>query len=122
MKEKEKRVEYQSPYADPSKYYLAENFDDLKRVEEKWIRSQAKKDDIAEEIAKYDGIWEVEAPQRSILNGDLGLVLKSKAKHAAISSRLNRPFKFAGKPFIVQYEVTLQGMKKLLLGLAIIAF
>jgi calnexin len=45
---------------------------------------------------------------RSILDKDLGLVLKSKAKHAAISSRLAKPFKFAGKPLIVQYEVTMQ--------------
>lgn len=34
--------------------------------------------------------------------------MKSKAKHAAISSRLNKPFVFSSKPFVVQYEVTLQ--------------
>jgi calnexin len=34
--------------------------------------------------------------------------LKSKAKHAAISSRLNRPFVFGNKPLVVQYEVALQ--------------
>lgn len=39
---------------------------------------------------------------------DLGLVLKSKAKHAAIASRLNRPFVFSDKPLVVQYEVNLQ--------------
>jgi len=54
------------------------------------------------------GKWEVEAPQKNGLSHDLGLVLKSKAKHAAISARLDRPFKFTVKPFIVQYEVTLQ--------------
>jgi calnexin len=42
------------------------------------------------------------------LNNDLGLVLKSKAKHAAISARLKKPFLFKKKPFVVQYEVTLQ--------------
>lgn len=72
------------------------------------MKSQAKKDDIAEEIAKYDGIWAVESPHRSLLENDYGLVLKSKAKHAAISSRLNKPFVFTGKPLVVQYEVTLQ--------------
>lgn len=106
--QKEEKIEYQSPYPDNSKFHLAEHFDDLKRFEEKWIKSQAKKDDIAEEIAKYDGIWNLESPQRSILEKDLGLVLKSKAKHAAISSRLNKPFKFGNKPLVVQYEVTLQ--------------
>ena len=40
--------------------------------------------------------------------GDLGLVLKSKAKHAAISAALKKPFVFKDKPFVVQYEVNLQ--------------
>lgn len=56
----------------------------------------------------YDGLWSLESPVRTILEQDFGLVLKSKAKHAAISSKLNRPFVFGGKPLIVQYEVTLQ--------------
>lgn len=34
--------------------------------------------------------------------------MKSKAKHAAISSRLHKPFVFSKKPLIVQYEVTMQ--------------
>lgn len=99
---------YESPYPDPQKYHFAEHFDDIQNVDKKWIKSNAKKDDIAEEIAKYDGIWAVETPQRKLLERDLGLVLKSKAKHAAISSKFNKPFVFGGKPFIVQYEVTLQ--------------
>lgn len=47
------------------------------------------------------------------MKGDLGLVLKSKAKHAAIAARLNKPFVFSDKPLVVQYEVTLQVKKKL---------
>ena len=108
VEESEEKVHYQSPYSDPSKFHFAEHFDDLARFQEKWVKSQAKKDDIAEEIAKYDGEWSVESPQRSLLENDLGLVLKSKAKHAAISSRLTKPFTFTGKPLVVQYEVTLQ--------------
>lgn len=54
------------------------------------------------------GVWEIEAPVRDSSSGDLGLVLKSKAKHAAISSRLKKPFHFHDKPFVVQYEVLLQ--------------
>lgn len=42
------------------------------------------------------------------MENDLGLVLKTKAKHAAISARFIRPFKFTEKPLIVQYEVTFQ--------------
>jgi calnexin len=99
---------YQSPESDPSKYYFADHFDDLQQFNKKWIQSKAKKDGAADDIAKYDGVWSVELPQRKIFDNDLGLVLKSKAKHAAISSHLNRPFVFNTKPLVVQYEVTLQ--------------
>lgn len=42
------------------------------------------------------------------LIGDRGLVLKSKAKHAAISVPLKKTFIFSAKPLVVQYEVNLQ--------------
>ncbi|KFB48341.1 AGAP005032-PB-like protein [Anopheles sinensis] len=100
---------YVTPEVDPSRVYFAEHFDDLfDDVEKRWTKSKAIKDDAAEEVAKYDGEWSVEQPQRPILSNDFGLVLKSKAKHAAISSRLNRPFVFNEKPLVVQYEVNLQ--------------
>ncbi|XP_055682566.1 calnexin-like isoform X4 [Lutzomyia longipalpis] len=99
---------YESPKATPGKFYFAEHFDNLDAFGKQWIKSQAKKDDTAEEIAKYDGVWEVEAPQRPILKQDLGLVLKSKVKHAAIAARLTKPFVFKDKPLVVQYEVTMQ--------------
>lgn len=66
------------------------------------------KEGIDEDLAKYDGLWVVEAPQRDGLKSDLGLVLKSKAKHAAISAKLDKPFQFNDKPLIVQYEVNFQ--------------
>ncbi|PNI26116.1 CANX isoform 12, partial [Pan troglodytes] len=37
-----------------------------------------------------------------------GLVLMSRAKHHAISAKLNKPFLFDTKPLIVQYEVNFQ--------------
>lgn len=68
-----------------------------------WIKSTAKKDDVVEEIAKYDGEWSIEAAKDSELDGDQGLVLKSKAKHHAIAARLTTPFDFKkNKPLIVQ--------------------
>ncbi|RNA15718.1 calnexin, partial [Brachionus plicatilis] len=74
-----------------------------------WIKSKAKKDGVEESIAKYDGEWAVESSSDSVLEGDLGLVLKSKAKHHAISSKLEKKFDFAeGKPLVVQYEVKFQ--------------
>lgn len=47
----------------------------------------------------------METAERDPLKGDLGLVLKSKAKHSAIAAQLERPFVFANKPLVVQYEV-----------------
>lgn len=99
--------DYSSPEPNGN-YYFAENFDDPQSFKKKWVLSEAKKEGTDEEIAKYDGVWEIEAPVRESSHGDLGLVLKSKAKHAAISSRLRKPFHFHDKPFVVQYEVLLQ--------------
>lgn len=101
----ESTISYQSPIPPPGKFYFAEHFDDTKAFNSKWIRSQTTKFNSDE---KFDGEWALEAPERPILANDLGLVLKSKAKHAAIAARLNKPFVFNDKPFIVQYEVQLQ--------------
>ncbi|XP_073818863.1 calnexin 99A isoform X2 [Musca autumnalis] len=100
---------YESPKYDPNQFHFVDHFDDIEKSQKLWVKSQAKKDDIAEEIAKYDGVWSWEAPQRIVWKNDIGLVLKSKAKHAAISSKLLKPFTFKeDKPLVVQYEVTLQ--------------
>lgn len=99
---------YESPVAHPNKFHFADHFDDYNKFLQNWIKSEAKKDDTAEEIAKYDGEWQVEAPVKQVLKNDLGLVLKSKAKHAAIASKLAKPFVFDNKPLVVQYEVTMQ--------------
>ncbi|XP_076319560.1 calnexin-like isoform X1 [Tachypleus tridentatus] len=99
------------PYSTPKpigNVYLAEHFDDPVNFEKRWIVSQAKKDDAEETIAKYSGKWSVEEAEKNGLVGDLGLVLKSKAHHHAISSRLDKAFLFDNKPFILQYEVRFQ--------------
>ena len=57
---------------------------------------------------RYDGTWSLEAAQKRALSGDLGLVLKDKAKHSAISSHLSKPFIFKDQAFIVQYEIMFQ--------------
>lgn len=49
------------------------------------------------------GVWEVEEMKDTKLPGDKGLVLKSKAKHHAISALLLRPFTFDTKPLFVQW-------------------
>lgn len=97
-------INYESPVIQPGKYHFAEHFDDPNTFEEKWVKSTAKKG----EESTYDGEWSVEAAENPILRNDLGLVLKSKAKHSAVASRLVKPFVFIDKPLIVQYEVQLQ--------------
>lgn len=100
--------DYQSPQIDSKNVYLAEHFDDVASFKKKWVKSEAKKQGVDENIAKYDGKWEIQSPSRRILKNDLGLVLTTEAKHAAISTLLDKPFEFKDKPLIVQYEVTMQ--------------
>ncbi|KAG7215242.1 hypothetical protein INR49_022665 [Caranx melampygus] len=64
--------------------FFAESFD--RGTLDGWVQSNAKKEDADEEIAKYDGKWAVEEMKDSKLPGDKGLVLKSRAKHHAISA------------------------------------
>ena len=72
-------------------------------IGKEWIQSLAKKDDVDDLIAKYDGKWAIEPSVDSVLEGDMGLVLKSKAKHHAISSKIMKPFHFSNKkPLIIQ--------------------
>ncbi|CAG0892149.1 unnamed protein product [Darwinula stevensoni] len=102
-------VKYETPKLKGSgPTYFADHFDDEKASESQWMRSQAKKDGVESDIAKYDGIWKVEAMSKTALPGDYGLVMKSKAKHSAISAKLDKPFVFDSNPLIVQYEVAFQ--------------
>ncbi|XP_065927321.1 uncharacterized protein [Magallana gigas] len=88
--------------------HFADSFNKKDEFKSRWTVSQAKKDGAEENLSKYDGKWKVEVPKSSAVEGDLGLVLKSKAKHHAVASKLNKPFKFDGKPLFVQYEVKYQ--------------
>ena len=66
------------------------------------MKSEAKKDGADEDIARYNGEWDVKVADAELVKGDVGLVLTTKARHAAISSKLSKPFTFSGKPLIVQ--------------------
>uniref|UniRef100_A0A3Q3GZA4 Calnexin n=1 Tax=Kryptolebias marmoratus TaxID=37003 RepID=A0A3Q3GZA4_KRYMA len=99
------KVTYKAPEP-KGEHFFAESFD--RGTMDGWVVSKAKKDDADEEIAKYDGKWAVEEMKDGKLPGDKGLVLKSRAKHHAISGQLLRPFIFDTKPLIVQYEVNFQ--------------
>lgn len=99
------KVTYKAPVP-TGEVYFADSFD--RGSLSGWILSKAKKDDTDDEIAKYDGKWEVDEMKETKLPGDKGLVLMSRAKHHAISAKLNKPFLFDTKPLIVQYEVNFQ--------------
>lgn len=63
-------IPYESPVpSDQSKVYFAEHFDDPTQFEKKWVKSKTKKEGISEDIAKYDGEWAIEPPQRDGLAG-----------------------------------------------------
>ena len=65
-------VIYISPETNPD-VFLAEHFDvDEETFDKKWIKSQAKKDGIDSDIAKYNAEWSLEAAAKDPLNGDTG--------------------------------------------------
>jgi len=76
---------------------------------ERWTPSEAtKKTPVGGETFSYVGKWEVEDPSISVIEGDKGLVAKSKAAHHAISAPFAKPIDFKDKPLVVQYEVKYQ--------------
>ncbi|XP_068590749.1 calmegin isoform X2 [Cebidichthys violaceus] len=102
-------VSFQVTYKTPvptGDVYFAETFDD--GFLESWQLSKTVKGDADDDIAKYDGKWAVEQLKENKVPGDMGLVLKSRAKHHAISAMLNKPFVFQDEPLVVQYEVNFQ--------------
>ncbi|XP_013389410.1 calnexin isoform X1 [Lingula anatina] len=105
--ETEKKVQYFPPEISGSPHFL-ETFDDPGVLNNKWILSDTKKDDTEEAIAKYEGKWNIEEPKSNPLQGDLGLVLKSRAKLHAIAAKFTKPFEFTGQQLVVQYEVKFQ--------------
>lgn len=100
-------VVYLTPTSHPDVFF-SDHFDDEEAFNKKWIKSKAMKAGVEAAIARYDGEWALEKAMKDPLNNDLGLVMKSKAKHAAISAPLGKVFKFDDKPLVVQYELNFQ--------------
>ncbi|KAJ8587787.1 Calreticulin-domain-containing protein [Rhizopogon salebrosus TDB-379] len=76
---------------------------------ERWTPSEAtKKTPVGGETFSYVGTWEVEEPETPLIEGDKGLVAKSKAAHHAISAPFTAPVDFKDEPLVVQYEVKYQ--------------
>ena len=97
-----KKELYKAPDIPPNSF-MAETFDGLAaKVLERWVKSTAKKSSGE----RYDGLWAVESALKSAMEGDVGLVIKTKARHHAIASKLSKPFDFStAKQLVVQYEV-----------------
>jgi calnexin len=92
---------------------FVETFESMKDLASSgWIPSQA----IRDREFKYDGRWAIETASSLVGHADnRGLVLKSAAKHHAISMKLPRPISMADEEdgakkdaLVVQYEVKLQ--------------
>jgi hypothetical protein len=99
------------PYLTPSDnvdFFFMDALDSADSLGTRWTRSQAKKDDTEDTIAKYDGVWAVEPLAKDALTGDLGMVMQSKAKHSAVAAKLKKPFPFKDNQLVVQYEVAFQ--------------
>ena len=76
---------------------------------ERWTVSEAtKKTPVGGETFSYVGKWTVEDPSTVIIEGDKGLVAKSKAAHHAVSAPFAAPLDFKTQPLVVQYEVKYQ--------------
>merc|ERR1719187_2165314 len=100
-------VTYITP-SDNVDFYFMDALDSEDTLGSKWTRSQARKDGADDSIAKYDGQWEIQPLEKDSLEGDMGLVLKSKAKHSAVAAKLKKPFKFEDKMLVLQYEIAFQ--------------
>ena len=98
---------FKPPNQDSTSILFAESFLSSDALE-RFIPSKASKDGVDEEIAKYDGRWEVAAVEASSLPGDLSLIMKDRAKHHAIAANLKKTFKPGSKPLVFQYEVKFQ--------------
>ncbi|CAI5446671.1 unnamed protein product [Caenorhabditis angaria] len=71
-----------------------------RKIGEKWVKSSAEK--------YAAGVLAIEAPKTVTLEGDLGLVVKTKARHHAIAAKLDKPFNFdatSADKLVVQYDV-----------------
>ncbi|KAK6459384.1 Calnexin [Scheffersomyces xylosifermentans] len=92
----------------PSSYF--EQFDYKDLANSPWKPSQARKfDEERNEVVYFNGKWAIESSTKNVgYINDKGLVLKSKAKHHAISAKLPQPFNNTDNDLVLQYEIKLQ--------------
>lgn len=81
-------ADYQHPFVDRASHHFIEMFDEPKRAENVWVKSEARKDDVDEDLAKYDGRWKIHVPDSAALKGDAVLNLLDKVRFYLLSSSL----------------------------------
>lgn len=54
------------------------------------------------ELNNVAGKWEIGLPSEVSIEGDYGLIVRTKARHHAIAAKMDKPFRFADKPLVVQ--------------------
>lgn len=102
--EQPKTVAYNTPQV-PEGAHLFESFD--AGIPASFVKTSGNKQD--EDGGKYSGEIVAEAALSNALEGDLSMVLKSKAKHHGIAANLAQPFSFVDEEaFVMQYEVNFQ--------------
>lgn len=69
-----------------SNIYFEDQFQDKSKWS-RWVKSQAKKDDVDENLAKYDGEWGFEIPQSSVYNDDYALILKVTEQNSDVGTK-----------------------------------
>jgi len=87
--------------------FFADPFANTDGIGQAWKLTAASKGDGN----KFDGSWAIESSSAG--GPDLGLVVKDKARHHAISAKLNKQVDFKelhadNKPLVIQYEVKYQ--------------
>uniref|UniRef100_A0A7E4VF71 Calnexin n=1 Tax=Panagrellus redivivus TaxID=6233 RepID=A0A7E4VF71_PANRE len=97
--------EFVPPTITEDEVYFFDWFNDPKAIGKKWFKSAATVVENGETISVASGNFEIGPPTNVILNGDLGLIVKNRARRHAIASALDKPFEFKGQPLILQYEV-----------------
>ena len=76
---------------------------------ERWTPSEAtKKTPVGGETFSYVGKWAVEEYSIPTIQGEKGLVAKTKAAHHAISAPLKKPVSITTEPLVIQYEAKFQ--------------
>lgn len=67
-------LDFTTPDADKPNHF-ADAFKDTGAIGRRWIKSGATKDGVEDSIAKYNGEWKIDTPEKLVLKNDYALIL-----------------------------------------------